>query len=75
MLMGIEFAENASERVAVAVLRRPWHARLVAGVSTGRGQRLRQSPSHIYVETNHAVVHTESLSAGDPIRGCDHSGR
>lgn len=75
MLVGIEFAENPFERVAVAVLWRTWNARLAAGVSKGCWQRLRQSSSHIHVQTNHAIVHSESLSAGNSIRGCDNTWR
>lgn len=75
MLVGIEFAKNPFERVAVALLWRTWNARMVAGVSKGCGQRLRQSSSHIHVKTNHAIVYTESISAGNFIRGCDHSWR
>lgn len=75
MLVGIEFTENSSERIALAVLRGPWNACVVAGVPAGCGQRLCQSSTHIYVETNHALIHTESLSVGNFVRRCDHSWR
>lgn len=57
VFVGVKFAENAPQRITLALLWRLWHARLATSVPPRSGQWLRQ-PTHIYVETNHAVVCT-----------------
>lgn len=73
MFMGIKFAKDTFERVAVAVLRWVWNACVVASVSTRCWQRLWQS-AYVHVEADYAFVCTQTLSAGHPLRGCHHFG-